>query len=44
MAITTPKWITIDTDKLEGKIIAMPTREDVDLPVEEHRIVELYLK
>ena len=44
MAITTPKWITIDTDKLEGKIIAMPTREDVDLPVEEHRIVELYSK
>ena len=38
MAITTPKWITIDTDKLEGKIIAMTTREDVDLPVEEHAV------
>lgn len=44
MMITTPKWITIDIEKLEGKVIAMPTREDVDLPVEEHRIVELYSK
>lgn len=44
MIITTPKWVTIDTDKLEGKIIALPTREDIDLPVEERYIVELYSK
>ena len=44
MIITTPKWITVDTDKLEGKIIALPTREDVDLPIEERYIVELYSK
>ena len=44
MIITTPKWVTIDTDKLEGKITALPTREDVDLPVEERYIVELYSK
>ena len=44
MIITTPKWVTIDTDKLEGKIVALPTREDVDLPVEERYIVELYSK
>ena len=44
MIITTPKWVTIDTDKLEGKIVALPSREDIDLPVEERYIVELYSK
>ena len=44
MIITTPKWVTIDTDKLEGKIVALPTREDIDMPIEEHYIVELYSK
>ncbi|MDY2670131.1 MAG: 30S ribosomal protein S4 [Anaerovoracaceae bacterium] len=44
MIITTPKWVTIDTDKLEGKIIALPTREDIDVPIEERYIVELYSK
>ena len=42
MIITTPKWVEIDTDKLEGKILALPTREDIDMPIEEHYIVELY--
>lgn len=42
MVITTPKWISIDLDKLEGKILATPTREDIDLPIEEHYIVEFY--
>ena len=40
----TPKWVTIDTDKLEGKIVALPTREDIDVPIAEHLIVELYSK
>lgn len=42
MVITTPKWIEINMDKFEGKIVAAPTREDVDLPIEEHYIVEFY--
>jgi small subunit ribosomal protein S4 len=42
MVITTPQWIDIDLDKLEGKIVATPTRADVDLPIEEHYIVEFY--
>ncbi|MEA3424387.1 MAG: 30S ribosomal protein S4 [Bacillota bacterium] len=41
-AVTTPNWIESDLEKLEGKIIAMPSREDIDLPVEEHLIIELY--
>lgn len=42
MVITTPSWIDIDLDKLEGKIVTAPTRDDIDLPIEEHYIVEFY--
>ena len=44
MAITVPAWMTVDVDKLEGKVVAMPTREEIDTPVAEHLIVELYSK
>ncbi|MBF7095964.1 30S ribosomal protein S4 [Alkalibacter mobilis] len=38
----TPKWLEVDFDKLEGKVVALPTREDIDLNIEDHLIVELY--
>ena len=38
-----PKWLE-KTDKLSGKVIALPARDDIDYPVEEHLIVELYSK
>ena len=44
MAISTPPWITVDTEKLEGKVIAIPRRDEIDTPVAEHLIVELYSK
>lgn len=44
MTISTPAWVSIDTQKLEGKVLAMPTREQIDTPVAEHLIVELYSK
>jgi len=44
MTISTPEWLTINVDKLEGKILSMPTREMIDTPVAEHLIVELYSK
>lgn len=44
MTISTPSWISADADKLEGKILALPTRGDIDTPVAEHLIVELYSK
>jgi small subunit ribosomal protein S4 len=44
MSITVPSWMTVDVEKLEGKIIALPTRADIDTPVAEHLIVELYSK
>jgi len=39
-----PEWIEKNADKLEAKVIRLAAREDVDLPVEEHLIVELYSK
>ena len=39
-----PSWIEKDNEKLSGKIIRLATREDIDIPIEEHLIVELYSK
>ena len=44
MQITVPAWMTVDVDKLEGKIISLPTRAEIDTPIAEHLIVELYSK
>lgn len=37
-----PKWIEFDAEKLSGKILALPQREDIDLTIAENMIVELY--
>jgi small subunit ribosomal protein S4 len=37
-----PKWLDFSTDTLEGKVLALPVREDIDLNIQEHLIVELY--
>jgi len=39
-----PKWMEVDPEKMLVKISALPNREDIDLDVEEHLIVELYSK
>lgn len=39
-----PKWLEFNNEKLEGKIIALPVREDIDVQIAEHMIVELYSK
>ena len=38
------KWLEINKETLVGKVIELPSREDIDLDVEEHLIVELYSK
>jgi small subunit ribosomal protein S4 len=38
----TPKWLEADFEKLEGKVVALPARDDIDLNIEDHLIVELY--
>ena len=42
--IVMPKWLEFDTEKLSGKVKALPARDDIDLNIEEHLIVELYSK
>ena len=39
-----PKWQDYDANSMAGKVVAIPARDDIDLPVEEHLIVELYSK
>ena len=39
-----PAWLEREKDSLSGKVVKLATREDIDLPVEEHLIVELYSK
>lgn len=39
-----PEWLSFDADKLQGTVLTYPKREDIDLPVQEHLIVELYNK
>jgi len=38
------QWLDINRENLSGKVIALPKREDVNLPVNEQLIVELYSK
>ena len=40
----TPKWIELDKAQVVAKVAALPARDDVDFPFEEHLIVELYSK
>jgi small subunit ribosomal protein S4 len=42
--LPTPKWLDRDKNTLQGKVIAMPARDDIDFEIAEHLIVELYSK
>ena len=37
-----PKWITVDNENLKATVAAAPARDDIDLTIQEHLIVELY--
>jgi small subunit ribosomal protein S4 len=39
-----PKWLDLDAAGFKGKVIAMPARDDVNFPIQEQLIVELYSK
>ena len=39
-----PEWLEKDINKLSGKVLRLASRDDIDLQVEEHLIVELYSK
>lgn len=37
-----PEWLELDPEAFTGKVLSLPTREDVKLPIQEQLIVELY--
>jgi len=39
-----PEWLELDSEKLSGKIVRYVNRDEIDLTVEDHLIVELYSK
>lgn len=39
-----PHWLSLDADKLEGKVLALPSREDVGISVDAQMVVEYYSK
>jgi small subunit ribosomal protein S4 len=39
-----PEWLDVDTDKLSAKVLSIPTRESIPIPINEQLIVELYSK
>ncbi|MBZ4663318.1 MAG: rpsD [Caloramator sp.] len=39
-----PKWLTVDKENMVGRVVSLPQREDIDIPVNETLIVELYSK
>ena len=42
--VNVPQWLSKEKNSLKGTVTKLPAREDIDLPIEEHLIVELYSK
>jgi small subunit ribosomal protein S4 len=39
-----PQWLELDKEQMKGSVKALPTREDITIPIQEKLIVELYSK
>jgi small subunit ribosomal protein S4 len=39
-----PAWLEVDRDGYKGRVVSLPTRNDINLPINEQLIVELYSK
>lgn len=42
--VEVPAWLQVDIEQLQGKVLSLPTRDQIDMPVREQLIVELYSK
>jgi small subunit ribosomal protein S4 len=42
--IEVPGWLEVDVEKLQGRVLSLPTREQIEAPLREQLIVELYSK
>jgi small subunit ribosomal protein S4 len=40
----TPSWLELGADQTSGRVVSLPRREDIGLPVQEQLVVELYSK
>ncbi len=40
--VTTPEWLSLDAENMHGEVVAVPAREQIDVPVREQLIVEFY--
>jgi len=41
---TIPEWLQFDAEKQEGRILALPNREQIEVPVKEQLVVEFYAR
>jgi small subunit ribosomal protein S4 len=39
-----PRWLELNAEQMTGKVVALPARDDVNFPIQEQLIVELYSK
>ena len=42
--VQVPAWLEVDIEKLQGSVISLPTRDQIDLDIQEQLIIELYSK
>ena len=42
--VSVPAWLEVDIEKLQGSVLSLPTRDQIDLDINEQLIVELYSK
>jgi small subunit ribosomal protein S4 len=40
--VTTPEWLSLDPAEMKGRVLALPSREQIDVPIREQLIVEYY--
>ncbi|MBC7234120.1 MAG: 30S ribosomal protein S4 [Chloroflexi bacterium] len=40
--VTTPEWLSLDPAEMKGRVLALPSREQIDVPIQEQLIVEYY--
>ena len=43
-AVQVPAWLEVDIEKLQGSVLTLPERDQIDLDINEQLIVELYSK
>lgn len=39
---TVPPWLSRDSEKLEGRVLSFPTRDQIDVPIDENLVIEFY--